>query len=141
MSDLFSNEAVRKKLTEFNVPSEDIETADIVKAERLSPDSEAVAILSYGEKDRNYVLYIEDFVDSLGYIKKQITTWYPCEVMEFIEPKKRVRFELTPGAQYYMNPDMDEVEKWIKYAVPDGHDFAFLAVIKPTKENTSYWAT
>lgn len=128
----------------FQAPAKDVKTAQVIKVEKITPDSEAVLTICNSDKGSTaanfYVLYNEDYIPSLKHVSDEIEKWFPSKVVKFIAPIKEVKFEKTPGAKYYMQPDTEMISKWMPYAAPYGFRYMFMAQIKPTKSNTSYWA-
>lgn len=107
----------------------------VMSAELLSPDSVAVAILS----DKFYVLYSEDFIDTLDGVRQEIERWFPGKVQRFIAPKQSVDFDDIVRAQYYIKIDEEKMNEWMPYAVANDGDYAFLAEVEPTEQNTCWW--
>lgn len=101
----------------------------IIKAETLTPDSWAVRLYSWDKatkKDSFYVLYIEDYIDSLRYIKTEIEKWHGAKILNFIKPKEPMIFTDTDGALYYA--DLKKHRDWEAWAVGDDN-YAFLATV------------
>jgi hypothetical protein len=132
---------VYELLKQFIIPETDAQKGWLIKAERLTPDSEAYAVLANypNMSGKFYVLYSEDYIESLGYIKKVIEDWFACKVQEFVKPKSATKFEDSPGSRYYTNPNKSAIAEWEPYALPDNSYYTFLAVVEPTASNQSFW--
>jgi hypothetical protein len=136
---LFRQKDIRQILDRFDVSSKGEDGIEhgffVMSAELLSPDSGAVAILS----DKFYVLYSEDFIDTLDGVRQEIERWFPSKIQRFIAPKKSVDFDDIVRAQYYIKIDMDKMNQWMPYAVDDDGNYAFLAEVEPTEQNACWW--
>jgi len=133
----FNSDPVLAVLKKFAIPEATSRSISIIKAERLTPDSSAIVLLAQGA---TYVLYVEDFIDKLAYIEENIKSFYPSNTVSFMSPKESVDFKQTSGSRYYMQPDLEKIDEWMKFAVPVGGDYAFLGLVEPAEENESYWA-
>jgi hypothetical protein len=135
----FRQKEIRQIIDLFDVSSKGEDGIEhgffVMSAELLSPDSGAVAIRS----DRFYVLYSEDFIHSLDGVRQEIERWFPSKVHRFIAPKKSVDFDDIVRAQYYMKIDKEKMNQWMPYAVDDDGNYAFLAEVEPTEQNTCWW--
>jgi len=128
---------VDERLGKFKLPKQVSRYAWLLKSERLTPDSEAYLLMS---KDRFFVLYVEDYVLDLDYIKQIVQKWFESSVIKFIEPKVTEKFRNLSGSQFYVGPDEKVADAWAKFAIEETSDFAFLLEIRPAKTNESYWA-
>ncbi len=137
---LFRQKDIRQIIDRFDVSSKGEDGIEhgffVMSAELLSPDSGAVAIRS----DKFYVLYSEDFIDTLDGVRQEIERWFPSKVQRFIKPKQSVDFDDVVRAQYYIKIDEEKMNVWMPYAVANDGDYAFLAEVEPTEQNTCWWA-
>jgi len=132
----FNQKDIRALVDQFKIKIDDAHHGlYIVGAENLSPDSAAVLMMS----DGFYVLYSEDYIESLDEVGKTVEHWFPSKVVEFIKPKRKVDFEHAQGSQFYRRPDFKKIDEWMKFAVPDGWNFAFLMRVEPSAKNSSWW--
>src|SRR3990167_3980607 len=102
MTRLFDADSVLQTFSLFRVADK---TAGVLKAEKLTPDSDAVLLKTSFNTEDFFVLYIEDYIESLDYIKKQIERWFESKIIKFILPEKQLKFMESKGAKYYGSPD------------------------------------
>ncbi len=133
----FRYDSLANKLSQFVLPQTHGNVMSIVKVEHLKEDDEIVMIKSKVGFD--YILLSLHKVESIPQLQQVIEKWCSREVDKFIAPKKRAVFEETLGARFYKKYDTKSIAEWIQYAVPSGHEYAFLALLKPEseKENES----
>jgi len=127
----FAYELLNSKLHQFVVPDEHTNIMAIVKAQKLSPDCDAVVLRA--KPSHYYVVYTNDFVQDLSGIVADVCSWYPCVVERFMEPREIIRFERTAGAKFFVKPDKKKTKQWMKYAVPVGVSYAFLLSVTPQR--------
>jgi len=108
----------------------------IIKAERLSPDSNAVVFLW----DKFYVLYSEDFIDTLETAQSVIEEWFSSKVVRFISPKAELGLDEVADDLQQPEDIIESIKSWLPYAARDGQNFALLAEVRPSEDNRSYWA-
>lgn len=135
----FRQKDIRQIIDLFDVSSKGEDGIEhgffVMSAELLSPDSGAVAIRS----EKFYVLYSEDFIDTLDGVRQEIEQWFPSKVQRFIAPKQPVDVDDIAKAQYYIKIDEEKMNEWMPYAVAIDGGYAFLAEVEPTEQNTCWW--
>lgn len=134
----FNQHDIRALVDQFKIKIDEKQHGlNIIGAENLSPDSTGVVMMS----DGFYVLYSEDYIESLDAVGKAVEEWFPSEAVEFIKPKHKIDFEKTGGSQFYRRPDFKKIDEWMQFAVPDGWNFAFLMRVQPSARNSCWWVT
>jgi hypothetical protein len=108
----------------------------LLRFEVITPDSFMWRLLISG---RIYYLYAEDFVSGLGQIKHIFDSYLESPDWQFVPVKNPVSFEASSpvaGAAVYEKPD--DVETMMRYAVPSGHDFVFLAISNEKADDANF---
>lgn len=134
----FRSDSLANKLSGFRLPQAHGNVMSIVRVEHLD-DDEIVLIKS--KVGFWYVLYSIHKVNTLSTLKKTIEDWCGRRLDKFIAPKKQAVFEETLGARFYKQHNPKDTEEWIKWAVPSGHEYAFLGLLKPESEVTNETTT
>lgn len=124
----FRYDSLANKLSQFVLPKTHGNVMSIIKVEHLE-DDEIVMIQS--RVGFSYVLLSQHRVESVDELKQRIEKWCGQPVDKFITPKKQAVFTETLGARFYKKHDATITDTWMPYAVPTGHEYAFLALLKP----------
>ncbi len=113
----FSNLEIVRALEEYEIPGWEEKGArhifTTIRAERLTPDSSATVLLIGEKYEKFYILYSEDFIDTLATAMLGIEHFFPCKVLRWVRPKKTIRLLDLQIAEYYMQ----QSEK----KMPNGH--------------------
>lgn len=128
----FRYDSLANKLSQFVLPKTHGNVMSIVKVEHLD-DDEIVMIQS--RVGFSYVLLSQHKVATMDNLKQRIEKWAKQPIDKFINPKKQAVFTETLGARFYKTNDAKSTAKWMPYAVPSGHEYAFLALLKPKDQN------
>ncbi len=140
---IFNNLEIMRVLEEFQIPAWQVRGAkhrfSTIRAERLTPDSSGV-VLMIGEKyEKYYVLYSEDFIDTIGIVRRQIELFFPSKVLQFIRPMNPIKFDYSPNKQHYPQLDEKKIAEWEPFVFEDGNNFMLLAEVEPSDDNMCYW--
>lgn len=128
----FRYDSLANKLSQFVLPKTHGNVMSIVKVEHLD-DDEIVMIQS--RVGFSYVLLSQHKVATMDKLKQRIEKWAKQPIDKFILPKKQAVFTETLGARFYKTTDTKATTVWMPYAVPSGHEYAFLALLKPKDQN------
>ena len=130
-----SNDIILTVLKQFGIKADAIR---LQKYEAISPDS-FIWCFAIPREDESeyYYLYAEDYVPSLEHVRDQIdqnsAEWIAEEknLFEFVpvlEPADWKSAEPVKTAAVYAEPE--NTDELMKYALPSGYDFVFLAKAK-----------
>lgn len=121
---------VYDRLKQFDIPEQDAQSM-LIKAEYLTPDSWAYLTIKAQdpEASKYFVLYSEDFIQSLDYIREVVEKWSESKIVSLAKPHKALGTE-----------DEQAANDWAPFAMADKGNYTFLFEVKPTDTNQSYWA-
>jgi len=128
----FRYDSLAHKLSQFVLPKTHSNVMSIVNVEHLD-DDEIVKIQS--RVGFSYVLLSQHKIGTMEELKQRIEKWCSEPIDKFIAPRKQTTFEETLGARFYKKHDTKATATWMPYAVPAGHEYAFLALLKPKDLN------
>ncbi len=126
----FRYDSASNKLAQFALPKAHGNIMSIAKVEYLKDDE---AVLINSKMGFTYVLFSAHVVLGIDEVKKLIEKWSARKIEKFIAPKKPASFGDTLGARFYKESNKKQSDKWMPFAVPAGHEYAFLALLKLEK--------
>lgn len=111
----------------FNIVKENGNYA-LLKFEVITPDSFMWRLLINGAV---YYLYAEDFIEGLNQVKGVLNSYIGNSKWELVKTKNIIKFEdSSPVKRASIYSEPNNVEEMMKYTVPSGPDFVFLAKSK-----------
>ncbi|MBI2798456.1 hypothetical protein HYX70_04155 [Candidatus Saccharibacteria bacterium] len=123
-----SNDLILGILTQFGLRVKNI---NLTKYESLSPDC-FIWYFTVGDGRLAYCLYVEDFIDSLDHVKKQINRYRPewegdstYLLQKVLKPQEWNKASPVVAATCYQKPKNSH--EMMKYAATSAFDFVFLA--------------
>jgi hypothetical protein len=119
---------------EVNLPSKGY--VSLLRFEVISPDSFMWRLLISGNV---YYMYAEDYVPGLAHLKEIFDDYLASRDWHFVPAKNVASFESASpvvGAAVYQKPS--DAETMMKYAVPSGHDFVFLALTSESTDDAHF---
>lgn len=134
--------AIHERLKKFDITKDDAGKFLLIKQECLSPDSWAHLTVRLQDPGRSkfFVLYSEDFIESLEQIRKIVEQWAIAKVTSFVKLKDQSTSPASISEHYTSQTGQASLGEWVNYALPDNGNYTFLLEVAPTAENQTFWA-